>query len=94
MPYIKPENRDHINLKLEKLIQHFSSRRTFVPEIEIKGEITYTFYKICCEILKMDKVSYNRLSMLTSCLEDAKLEFYRRKIAPYEDLKIQENGDV
>jgi hypothetical protein len=27
-------------------------------------------------------------------LESAKLELYRRKIAPYEDDKIAENGDV
>ena len=27
-------------------------------------------------------------------LECCKLEFYRRVAAPYEDIKIEENGDV
>jgi len=27
-------------------------------------------------------------------LECAKLEYYRRKMGPHEDIKIQENGDV
>jgi hypothetical protein len=27
-------------------------------------------------------------------LENCKMELYRRKIAPYEDIKIEENGDV
>jgi hypothetical protein len=27
-------------------------------------------------------------------LEAAKTEFYRRIIAPYEDIKIQDNGDM
>ena len=27
-------------------------------------------------------------------LEGAKLEFYRRIVAPYEELKIKENGEV
>ena len=27
-------------------------------------------------------------------LESAKLEIYRRLVAPYEDKKIKENGDV
>jgi len=30
---------------------------------------------------------------ITAC-ECAKLEFYRRYVAPYEDKKIEENGDV
>jgi len=27
-------------------------------------------------------------------LECVKQEFYRRKVAPYEDIKIIENGDI
>lgn len=31
---------------------------------------------------------------ILGALEGAKLELYRRKISPYEDIKIEENGDV
>jgi IS605 OrfB family transposase len=39
-------------------------------------------------------ISYACLSSTLAQMEAAKLEFYRRKVAPYEEGKIQENGDV
>jgi hypothetical protein len=38
--------------------------------------------------------SYQSINDVLGALEGAKLEFYRRIAAPYEDTKIQENGDV
>lgn len=38
--------------------------------------------------------SYSAYSSALGALECAKLEFQRRHIAPYEDTKIAENGDV
>lgn len=37
---------------------------------------------------------YQSINDVLGALEGAKLEFYRRVAAPYEDKKIQENGDV
>lgn len=37
---------------------------------------------------------YQGINDVVGALEGAKLEFYRRFAAPYEDTKIQENGDV
>ena len=34
------------------------------------------------------------LSMCSSAMEHAKLEWYRKKLCPYEDKKIAENGDI
>lgn len=31
---------------------------------------------------------------MVGALESAKLELYRRKVSPYEDQKIEANGDV
>jgi hypothetical protein len=39
-------------------------------------------------------LSYRTINDVLGALEGAKLEFYRRVAAPYEDQKIQENGDV
>jgi hypothetical protein len=39
-------------------------------------------------------VNYARLAEILAALESAKLEFYRRVVAPYEDKKCAENGDV
>jgi len=38
--------------------------------------------------------SYDKLSMCSSAMEHAKLEWYRKKLSPYEDKKIGENGDI
>ena len=40
------------------------------------------------------KPCYQTINDVVGALEGAKLEFYRRIAAPYEDLKINENGDV
>lgn len=37
---------------------------------------------------------YQAVNDVLGALEGAKLEFYRRVAAPYEDIKIKENGDV
>ena len=39
-------------------------------------------------------LKYSVLNAAIGALECAKLELYRRVIAPYEDKKIKENGDV
>jgi hypothetical protein len=41
-----------------------------------------------------DKPNYERYNAAIGVLECAKLELYRRKVSPYEDEKIKENGDV
>lgn len=48
-------------------------------------------------IFKLALISCNRYQNyrnLLGELESAKLELYRRQAAPYEDIKIMENGDV
>lgn len=38
--------------------------------------------------------NYQAINDIIGALEGAKLEFYRRVAVPYENKKIQENGDV
>lgn len=38
--------------------------------------------------------SFATFADILAALEATKLEFYRRVVAPYEDRKCQENGDV
>jgi hypothetical protein len=42
----------------------------------------------------MNGENYQHFNDVLGALEGAKLELYRRRIAPYEDTKIVENGDV
>lgn len=50
--------------------------------------------KFCLIYLERHGRSYNTLSDVVKAMECAKLEFVRRHLAPYEDSKILQNGDV
>jgi hypothetical protein len=58
------------------------------------GELNYLITRIALMYVRRHGTSYNTLSDVVKALECAKLEFYRRLMAPYEDLKIEQNGDV
>lgn len=63
------------------------------PAATTPGELNY---QITCLIKKYlgEDLSYSLINDVVGALEGAKLEFYRRVAAPYEDEKIQYNGDV
>jgi hypothetical protein len=58
------------------------------------GELNYLFTRLALEYVERKGLNYQRINDVVGALEGAKLEFYRRLAAPYEDKKIAENGDV
>lgn len=84
MPYIKQEKRDKLDPFLNKIKE----------EIETGGDINYCITKLCIEYVKKFGKNYKNLSECISTMECAKEEFYRKHIAPYEDLKEKENGGI
>lgn len=57
------------------------------------GELTYQLTKCCTNFLDGAR-AFNKFGEILAALEATKLEFYRRAVAPYEDGKCAENGDV
>jgi hypothetical protein len=57
------------------------------------GELNYLLTKTVLEYLGK-KPNYQLFNDALGALEGCKLELYRRKVAPYEDIKIEQNGDV
>lgn len=59
------------------------------------GELNYAITKLVDAYLQ-DKggIRYAHLNEVVGAMECAKLELYRRLAVPYEDLKIEEAGDV
>jgi hypothetical protein len=81
MPYIKMEDRTY-------LLNHPFKVRTV-------GELNYIITMLVQTYLSgIDTVGYAELNSAIGCLECAKLEFYRRRVTPYEHEKIFSNGDV
>ena len=54
------------------------------------GNLNYFLYKLSRKLCKR----YKNWRSFIGELEAAKLEIYRRQTAPYEDKKIEENGDI
>lgn len=84
MPYISKERRKVL-----------APLRPIISEIpQDPGEFNYIITQWMVDILNNTKYSYDVYNRLIGALECAKLELYRRMVAPYEDKKIEENGDV
>lgn len=81
MPYIKKDQRD-------KLIPKAESYPT------CGGDLNFQITCLVLEYVKYNGSSYKQINDIVGALEAAKLEFYRRLVAPYENKKIEENGDV
>jgi hypothetical protein len=81
MPYIDQEKRD-----------------TFLQGngvMNVAGHLNFVLTKVCLEYIENNNgPSYKNYNDVIGALECCKLEMYRRAVAPYEDKKIEENGDV
>ena len=86
MPYIKECDRQKFIDPIDELLLTISSKFS-------EGELNFCFSTICKTLFEMNK-SYATANKILGVLEAVKLEFYRRHVAPYEELKRLENGDL
>lgn len=80
MPYVLQKIRDELSL---------------IGELSVNdaGELNYCITTLIVNYLGMVP-KYADFNEAIGVLECAKLELYRRMVAPYEDTKCAENGDV
>ena len=86
MPYIK--KKDRVDPHLEHSIT------TLNNIISSQGDLNYVLTRLCHGYIKDNGLNYSSINNTIGVLECCKLELYRRIAAPYEDKKIEENGDV
>jgi len=58
------------------------------------GELNFFITSAIKNYIERKGERYQTYNDIMGALEGAKLELYRRKIAPYEDKKMKDNGDV
>lgn len=80
MPYIKQESRDALS-------------NGYVSPHDA-GELNFLLTTIVQKYFAENGGRYQQINDIVGALEGAKLEFYRRIAAEYEDEKITENTDV
>ena len=81
----------YINRGARKLLSEVATGNV-VPETA--GQLSYLVTLLLDEYICHHGKDYAVLNQVIGVLECAKLELYRRILAPYEDKKCQENGDV
>ncbi|MFW6357458.1 MAG: DUF6899 family protein [bacterium] len=84
MPYIPQNRRSELDAHIEALADMVAGQ----------GELNYCFYKLSTLIIERIGESYDNLSMCSSAMDHAKMEWYRKRLVPYEDTKIREHGDI
>lgn len=87
MPYINKKDRPCID-GLVLALNH---------EITSPKELNYTITRLILARLHepgSPGLAYTKLALVLGTLEAVKMELYRRVIAPYEETKRWENGDV
>ncbi len=87
MPYITQDDRQSYDEKLDDLCL------TLDEEGWQPGHVTYVLYMIVARLFKK-LPSYHSICHIRGCLIGTLAEFDRCLAAPYEDLKIRENGNV
>lgn len=92
MPYLKKEDRKIFINTLSKLGSIFDTVRT--NQRLTAGTLNFLFTKISHLYISTMGQNYQHYNDIIGALEGAKLELYRRKVAIYENLKEDVNGDV
>lgn len=89
MPYIKKPRR------IELI--HYDATGMYIKTRDMvsSGELNFVITSLVLDYVQgLSHTSYASINDVIGALECAKLELYRRLAAPYEDKKIEENGDV
>lgn len=91
MPYIKQEQRNGLDPRIESLLESMKA----IPEFNGSkaGILNYVITRLACGTIG-EEVRYSKINEVIGAMECAKLELYRRVAAGYEDEKIIENGDA
>ena len=83
MPYINQKIRGELDVLIKPLVD--------ICRHLMWGELNYVLTKI---LLGCRPETYADYNGLVGVLECVKLELYRRMVAPFEDSKKKENGEV
>ena len=87
MPYIPKDERTELDELAGALV-------TILRNGNFSGKLNLFISSIAEGLIQANGVSYSFLNDFIGVLECVKLELYRRVATPYEDVKMQENGDV
>jgi len=87
MPYVDAASR----ARFEKALAEMREAMHFLVT---PGELNYLFTRLALLYVERKGENYTHLNDVLGALSGPHAEFYRRVVAPYEQKKIDLNGDV
>ena len=87
MPYILPEDRLKLKPAVDAIVAAVDASTT-------AGDLNYLISVMAKSYIDVKGLRYEHLNAVVGALDSCKAEFQRRVVAPYEDSKIEDNGDV
>ena len=87
MPYIDQEIRDYYDPGIEEILSK-------IDRLTTPGDVSYIISRILLHYISINDKNYQFLEGIIGKLDLISYELKRRMIAPYEDQKIEENGDL
>jgi hypothetical protein len=92
MPYIPQSDRPQYDPHIDSLARLLAAQ----PAEKRKGHANYVITQILRHawVPTREAESYSNYADVVGTLECAKLEIYRRWVAPYEDRAIEKNADL
>lgn len=97
MPYIEQPDRDkfiHEECGGMQTLNSVDEIKVVADKIETCGELNYVITRLCQLYTKNKGLRYQQINDVLGALDGASKEYYRRVAVPYEDKKIEQNGDV
>lgn len=92
MPYIKQELREELYPLIDALAQKINEIHKNNPSNTRDGLLNFSLTEIMNQ--SFPNARYTDFNEIIGFLECCKMEYYRKKIGPYEDIKENENGAV
>ncbi len=89
MPYIKKEDRKQYDDHVGRLAEHLLDTE---DQMDRAGHVNYVITTLLLAAFPNRK--YATMALVDGVITDIGREYYRRRAAPYENEKIEENGDV
>lgn len=87
MPYIPQNQRENYDDLINGLVNRLEQREFHL------GHLNYIISSLVRRVID-DEDGYEWLSSIGGVLSDVRDEFYRTVMVPYEQAKIEENGDI
>ncbi len=85
MPYITKKRQRELRSRIDgRVVGHETT----------EGELNFILTTIIGEYIIKKGLRYKQINDVLGALQGCTLEFYRRVAVPYEESKIEENGDV